>query len=595
MRKLIEPSHTAVLYARVSSKDQEREGFSIPSQLQLLRGYGTNRDLSVLQEFVDVETAKQAGRAGFGEMLAFLRKNRTCRILLVEKTDRLYRNLKDWVTLDELDLEIHLVKENIVISQDSRSSEKFMHGIKVLMAKNYIDNLSEETKKGMLEKARQGIWPSFAPMGYLNVMGQDGKRTIQPDPVIAPMIRTMFERYASGTYNLKQIATMARADGLVFRKTQNPVPISTVSLLLRNRIFSGDFDFDGKTYKGIYEPIVQRELWEQVQMVLAGKRAKSERMRTHDFAFKGLISCGHCGGALVGEIKKQQYVYYHCSQYKGKCPEPYVREEVLEEKFTELLRNLVFTKEVSDWMITALRQSHKDEKQHHDEAICRLQAEYRKLQDRIDAMYVDKLDGRINAAFFDQKAAEWRAEQDRILRDVANHQTANRTYIDEGVHLLRLVQRAPQLFEKQEPAEKRQLLNFLLSNCVWKDGSLTTEYRQPFDLLAVARQEADALQRKSGSKKAKTDNWLPGMDSNHELDRFWNYRNLLILQRRKSYQKHQNHALRTKSVQNFKRLKSLLGRIRLRRPGSQCHFRDSNASPWLKLDSCRRRQQARFP
>ena len=508
---------SAVLYARVSSKDQEREGFSIPSQLQLLRGYGTNRDLRVLQEFVDVETAKQAGRTGFGEMLAFLRKNRTCRILLVEKTDRLYRNLKDWVTLDELDLEIHLVKENIIISQDSRSSEKFMHGIKVLMAKNYIDNLSEETKKGMLEKARQGIWPSFAPMGYLNVMGQDGKRTIQPDPVIAPMIRTMFERYASGTYNLKQIATMARADGLVFRKTQNPVPISTVSLLLRNRIFSGDFDFDGKTYKGIYEPILPSELWEQVQMVLAGKRAKSERMRTHDFAFKGLITCGHCGGALVGEIKKKQYVYYHCSQYRGKCQEPYVRQEVLEEEFTALLRKLVFTKEVSDWMITALRESHKDEKQHHDGAIMRLQAEYRKLQDRIDAMYIDKLDGRIDAAFFDQKAAEWRADQDRILRDVANHQTANRTYIDEGVHLLRLVQRAPQLFEKQEPVEKRQLLNFLLSNCVWKDGSLTAEYRQPFDLIAVAREEADTLQRKSGAKKAKTDNWLPTLDSNRIL------------------------------------------------------------------------------
>ena len=285
----------AVVYARVSSKDQEREGFSIPAQLQLLRGYANSRSFDVLQEFIDVETAKQAGRTGFGEMLAFLRRNKTCRILLVEKTDRLYRNLKDWVTLDELGLEIHLVKENIVISQDSRSSEKFMHGIKVLMAKNYIDNLSEETKKGMLEKARQGIWPSFAPMGYLNVMGQDGKRTIQPDPVVAPMIRTMFERYASGNYNLKQIATLARADGLAFRKTRNPVPVSTVSLLLRNRIFSGDFDFDGQTYKGTHEPIVSRELWDQVQMVLAGKRAKSAKMRTHEFAFSGLLSCGHCG------------------------------------------------------------------------------------------------------------------------------------------------------------------------------------------------------------------------------------------------------------------------------------------------------------
>ena len=454
-----QPSATnsdAVAYARVSSKDQEREGFSIPAQRQLLRGYAANRSFDVLQEFIDVETAKQAGRTGFGEMLGFLRRNKTCRILLVEKTDRLYRNLKDWVTLDELGLEIHLVKENIVISHDSRSSEKFMHGIKVLMAKNYIDNLSEETKKGMLEKARQGIWPSFAPMGYLNVMGQDGKRTIQPDPIVAPMIRTMFERYASGNYNLKQIAKQARADGLVFRKTQNPVPISTVSLLLHNRIFSGDFDFDGKRYKGIYEPIVPRELWEQVQMVLAGKRAKPERVRTNNFAFKGLVSCGHCGCAIVGEIKKQQYIYYHCSKYKGECPEPYARQEVLEEQFTTLLRNLVFTDEVSDWMITALRESHKDEKQHHDKAIARLQAEYRKVQDRIDAMYVDKLDGQIDAAFFDRKSTEWRADQDRTLRDIENHQGANRNYIDEGVQLLRLVQRAPQLFERQEPAEKRR-------------------------------------------------------------------------------------------------------------------------------------------
>jgi len=68
-------------------------------------------------------------------------------------------------------LEIHFVKENVILSQASRSSEKFMHGIKVLMAKNYIDNLSEETKKGMIEKAEQGIYPSFAPLGYINVSG----------------------------------------------------------------------------------------------------------------------------------------------------------------------------------------------------------------------------------------------------------------------------------------------------------------------------------------------------------------------------------------------------------------------------------------
>ena len=131
-------------------------------------------------------------------MVAFVKASPRVRIILVEKTDRLYRNLKDWVMLDELDVEIHLVKEGTVLSRDSRSSEKFMHGIKVLMAKNYIDNLSEETRKGMLEKAEQGIWPSAAPLGYRNADGANGKRVIEPDPDVAPYIMKMFEWYAAG-------------------------------------------------------------------------------------------------------------------------------------------------------------------------------------------------------------------------------------------------------------------------------------------------------------------------------------------------------------------------------------------------------------
>ena len=210
---------SGVIYVRVSSKEQEREGFSIPAQLKLLRDYAAVADIDVSREFVDVETAKQSGRTGFGEMLKFLKQNPTCRLLLVEKTDRLYRNLKDWVTVDDLDLEVHFVKESVILSHDSRSSEKFMHGIKVLMAKNYVDNLSEETRKGMLEKAQQGTWPSCAPLGYLNVVGPEGKRMIRPDPEVAPIIARLFERYATGNYSVRAMARIARTDGLAYRKS----------------------------------------------------------------------------------------------------------------------------------------------------------------------------------------------------------------------------------------------------------------------------------------------------------------------------------------------------------------------------------------
>src|SRR6266567_3796097 len=201
----------AVVYARVSSKEQEKEGFSIPAQLKLLKEYAAAQGFTVAQEYVDVETAKQTGRAGFGEMVAYLRAHPAVRVLLVEKTDRLYRNLKDWVTVDELDVEIHFPKEGVVLSRESRSSEKFMHGIKVLMAKNYIDNLSEEARKGMEEKAEQGIWPTVAPLGYRNITGPDGKKIIEPDPEIAPLIGRLFEWYASGMVSLREVAQKVRA------------------------------------------------------------------------------------------------------------------------------------------------------------------------------------------------------------------------------------------------------------------------------------------------------------------------------------------------------------------------------------------------
>jgi DNA invertase Pin-like site-specific DNA recombinase len=327
----------AVVYARVSSKEQEKEGYSIPAQLKLLNEYAAAQGFTVAKEYVDVETAKQTGRAAFGEMVAYLRAHPVVRVLLVEKTDRLYRNLKDWVTIDELDVEIHFPKEGAVLSCDSRSSEKFMHGIKVLMAKNYIDNLSEEARKGQQEKAEQGIWPTKTPLGYRNTTGPDGKKVIDVDSEIAAIIVKLFEWYATGQYALKDVAKKARAAGLVYRRSGNPVPTSTVHSTLRNRLYSGWFEWNGKLYQGRHEPLVSVELWERVQGVLDGRHAKKNRRMKHDLAFSGLIACAECGCSVVGEIKKQRYVYYHCTGYADKCQgnpascrRKHVREESLE-------------------------------------------------------------------------------------------------------------------------------------------------------------------------------------------------------------------------------------------------------------------------
>ena len=522
MKRVSKPAPTAepvrkqaVIYARVSSKEQEKEGFSIPAQLKLLKEYAAANGFAVAQEYIDVETAKQAGRAGFGEMVAYLKAHPSVRVMLVEKTDRLYRNLKDWVTVDELNVEMHFPKEGVVLSRESRSSEKFMHGIKVLMAKNYIDNLSEETRKGMTEKAAQGFWPSNAPLGYRNVTRDDGRKIIVPDEATAPIIRGMFEWYAWGDVSTQEVTKKARAAGLVFRKSGGRIPKSTVAAILRNRIYTGRFDWDGKTYQGRYEAIVPAELWERVQAVMDGRNARGAKKGRRNFAFSGLIACHACGCAVVGEIKKERYVYYHCTGYADKCQakpascrRKYVREEALEAQFTELLGRLRFDDEVLEWVSDALHASHADERHEHGEAIKRLEAETKRLNDRIHAMYVDKLDGLVDTAFFEKMSNQWREEQARCQREIERHRNADKSYLGDGIALLDLARNAQRLFAKQEPREKRRLLNFLLSNCTWEDGKLVATLRQPFDMLAETVASVADVSADRSIKSSKSEIWL---------------------------------------------------------------------------------------
>jgi len=101
-----------------------------------------------------------------------------------------------------------------------------------------------------------------------------------------------------------------------------------------------------------------------------------------------------------------------------------------------------------------------------------------------------------------------------VLRNIETHVTANQNYIAEGIKLLQLARRAHELFENQPANEKRKLLNFVLSNSVWKNGKLLAEYRQPFDLLAVAIASDEQLRSLESARAAENENWLPTLDSN---------------------------------------------------------------------------------
>ena len=261
----------AVIYARVSSKEQEKEGFSIPAQLKLLKDYAGNSGFAIAHEYVDVETAKQAGRAAFGEMVAYLKAHPSVRVMLVEKTDRLYRNLKDWVTVDELEVEIHFPKEGVMLSRELpivgkvHARDQSADG-EELYRQPFGGDAQRNDREGGAGALAVKRSPRISECDRLR-----WKKTIVPDENIAPIIRSVFEWYARGDISIREATKKLRAAGLVFRKSGDRIPGSTVAKILRNRIYTGRFDWDGKTYQGRYEPIISADLWERVQDVLDGR------------------------------------------------------------------------------------------------------------------------------------------------------------------------------------------------------------------------------------------------------------------------------------------------------------------------------------
>ncbi len=479
----------AVVYARVSSKDQEREGFSIPAQMKLLREYAQSRNFKIVQEFVDVETAKTTGRKKFGEMVRFLNETRSCRAVIVEKTDRLYRNFKDCVTLEDLEVEIHLAKEGQIISKEAKSQTKLAHGIQVVIARNFVENLKEEVGKGMRQKAEQGIYPSRPPMGYRN---NKVERTIEVDPDRAPVPVRAFELYGTGKYSL---STLKKA-----LTTEFGISVARANLekVLKNPFYIGQFQWEDKLYNGTHTPLISYELFERVQDVFRGHNRPKYRNR--EFAFAGLLTCAHDNCTVTAEIKKGKYTYYHCTGFRGKCGLPYFREEELANRLGAILKDI----HIPDEILAQLNKSLLGDRDREREAVQReqerLQHRLVELRRRIDQAYVDKVDGKIPVGFWQRKSTEWQAQEQQILSAISVLGGRSPEHLVDAARALELANKAYFLYLKQKPTEQAKLLRIVLSNCALDAVSIYPTYRKPFDLIF---------------RRAKKEEWYARVDSNH--------------------------------------------------------------------------------
>ncbi len=507
----------AVLYARVSSTEQHVEGFSIDAQQELLRSYATENGIDIVQEFVDVETAKKAGRQAFGEMLAFLKKEQI-RLILVEKTDRLYRNISDWVTLDALDLEIHLVKEGGVLSEDSKSHEKFIHGIKVLMAKNYIDNLSEEVSKGLTQKAKQGGWPGRAPLGYRNVRNEHGKNVLVLDLERAPIVGEIFKLYAEGDHSIMDLVRYARDKGL--RTTRNKeVSRATIHYMLQNPLYMGMFSWKGEWYEGKHRPLITGAMFDNVQDMLDSKSRSTRQKRVRTFTFSGLIQCGVCHEEgqtrlLCGEMKKGQYIYYACARCRREKRARYYGEHEIEKLVLKQLSRLYLPEPIMEFVSDALRGMTRDITSQSARDRDRLFEKEKQIRRNLATAYDDRLASRLQPSMYAELSEGWHIELEQIRNQLAALSNADAQTMELGIALLELATMARETWKDMSRDERRSLLHKLRSNSRLLNDELTVTWRIPFDLLPESPYALERHEAVFDDENGLNPRWLPQLDSN---------------------------------------------------------------------------------
>ncbi|TSC85863.1 MAG: recombinase [Parcubacteria group bacterium Gr01-1014_8] len=342
------------LYARKSTDVEDKQVMSIEGQLVELRALAKRDGLEIAEEFIEKRSAKIPGRPVFEDMLKRIEKDEAHGIICW-KIDRLSRNPVDsgrisWLLQQNIIQKI-VTHDKIYLPHDN----VLLMSVEFGMANQYIRDLSVNVKRGLRQKARQGVYPSTAPLGYRN---DPYTKTIVVDRRKAPLVRKAFELYAKNGSRLEDIAQFLFEHGIKTGATRGwskgggrPLKKDQITFLLSNPFYFGHFAYSGEMYEGTHTPIVSKELFDAVQKVLALRSRAHHKVANEPQAYCGLLHCGECGFSITAEEKSKRqkngnvhrYIYYRCTKKKAAvhCSQPYVREEALDSQLSGLLAKFV--------------------------------------------------------------------------------------------------------------------------------------------------------------------------------------------------------------------------------------------------------------
>lgn len=519
----IEKCEQAVMLARVSSRKQER-GASLEAQEKSIKEYCNRNNLMIIEPypkaFVFTESSTRGGRKKFNEMIEFIEKQKHKTAIIVHTLDRLQRGFGECEKIKELlkadKIEVHFIMETLVLDKFSSEDDFTRYDFGILSAKLYLTSMNKNVKRSQKYNREAGLWQGLAPIGYLNAKDERRRATLILDPERAPIIKQIFEEYASGVHSLKSVWLSAKEKGLMSKEPNynprsknfgkiGPISRNKIHDILTNTFYYGamyvaDEEIDEKTKKPVktfyklinhvYEPLISKELFDKVQKVLKTRKkerfCKEQKYAGIPFVFRGLITC-KCGCAITPEHHKKgnkEYVYLRCSHQRGFCNQKLVNENtILEQLDREIFHQIRISPTMYDLVQTSITQSLEDEKKINASVRKKIAEETSLIDTRLERLWECYLDRDIDKAKYELEKQKY-LEQKKELNARAEKYTDISNGLKENVgKAIDFAANLSNLMNKASPDEKNMLLRRLLTNCVLEDGVLKYEIKAPFDKL----------------------------------------------------------------------------------------------------------------
>ena len=337
------------LYARKSTESDERQALSIESQVNEMLQIAERENIEVVDIRRESKSAKDSNkRPVFSELLGDIKEEKF-NAILTWAPDRLSRNAGDLGSVVDLmdEQKLHSIRTYGQTFSNS-PNEKFLLMILCSQAKLENDNRGINVKRGLRARCELGLWPTNAATGYIKERRLDRKNECLIDKDRAPVIKQMFEKVAYEKWSGRKLYHWLKFD-LNFRTQagKKHLSLGNIYKILDNTFYYGEFEYPkgaGIWYQGKHEPIITKELYDEVQTQLKGNELKTRNDK--EFAFTKLMTCGLCGSGISAEEKYKKlkngkfntHIYYGCTKAKDKtCKCGYINEVDLIKQLQDLV------------------------------------------------------------------------------------------------------------------------------------------------------------------------------------------------------------------------------------------------------------------